>query len=348
MGKVLNISDIISNKIDVKILTLFGEEDYLLDEDFKTLIKNKIVSELDEFNFETVDCEKIDLSSFMSKLNTIPMMGDSRFIVAQNFEHYFKGNSKSKKDKDIFNELSNYLKKPSPSTFLLIKGVEELNNNSKTKGTKLKFPYDILINDYHWIEYIKIDSFKLIPWVKDRFKISNKEISTEAIELILSSAPEDLRSVNAEVDKVLSFAKDISKINVEIIEKVVGVSRENNNYELQRMVGERNLEKALLVAERLLKYKKEEILIVNILFRYFLSLWKLIEERSKNLNSYDLSKNIGIYYKNLPDYQKSLSLYSLDKINENFTYLCEADEKLKSSSGSGLLIIQELIIKMVE
>jgi DNA polymerase-3 subunit delta len=348
LGKIKEISEIFIVDFDLKIITMFGEEDFLLDEDFKSIVKKIILSEIDEFNFEIVDCEKIELPSFMSKLNSIPMMGDKRFIVALNFESFFKSNSKSKKNNDLFNELKYYLNNPANSTLLIIKGVEVLNGFSISKKTTgLKFPFDILIEKYHWIEYNKIESLNLIPWVKEKFKSLNKNVSIEAIELILASTPESLRGINNEIDKILSYSKDFVKIDSDVVEKVVGISKENNVFELQKLIGEGNLEKSLLVAENILKYNKQEIFIVSILFRYFLTLWKLIEERVNTQNNFELAKKIGVYYKYIPDYQNSLKIYSKGKINRNFSYLCEADEKLKSSSGSGLLIIQELIIKMV-
>ncbi|MBK9247593.1 MAG: hypothetical protein IPM69_05645 [Ignavibacteria bacterium] len=137
------------------------------------------------------------------------------------------------------------------------------------------------------------------------------------------------------------------KISTEDISAVVGDSRIYNVFELQKSIGEKNLSRSLEVMFHMLSAEKQEILIVSMLTRYFVVLWKLLEASKQSKNTFELSKSTGISSYFIPEYLNALQKYSPRQLNNAFFALRDADLQIKSTSQSAEIILQKMIISII-
>lgn len=353
-----SVASLLATKPLPPIVLLFGEEDFLLEEAYHKLITAALGTTDNSFNFDTVDSDSASAEAVVSMASSFPLMSDRRVVSVKNFEKYFSGRgSKKTDDKSPF---ARYFQSPQPSTLLILRSsASELNglssamsnskqqDKAKKKLSGLKFPYNILIEKAACLEFPKIYERDIPSWLARRMKEKGREISPEAAEFLTAKVGVSLRELNNEIEKVLIFLQNKKKITAEDISAVVGDSRIYNIFELQKSIGEKNLARSLDVMFHMLSAEKQEILIVSMLTRYFVVLWKLLEASQQTKNTFELSKSIGISSFFIPEYLSALQKYSPRQLNNAFFALRDADLQIKSTSLSAEIILQKMIISII-
>lgn len=340
------------------IILLFGEEDFLLEEAYNKLVQTASKGDENGFDFDTVDADVTSAESVVSMASAFPLMSEHRVVSIKNFEKYFSGRgSKKTEEKSPF---AKYFQSPQPSTLLILRssatelnGISSAMGNSKQseKGQKklasLKFPYNILLEKAACLEFPKIYERDVPSWIAKRLKEKGREISPEAAEFLTAKVGTSLRELNNEIEKILIFLQNKKKITDEDISAVVGDSRVYNVFELQKAVGSRDLPRALDIMFHMLAAEKQEVLIISMLTRYFIVLWKLSEAAQQTKNHYELSRTVGISSFFIPEYLGALQKFSPAQLNRAFFALRDADLKIKSSNLPADIILQQCFISIV-
>jgi DNA polymerase III subunit delta len=354
-----DIEYFISHKKFPPVLLMFGEEDFLLEEAFSSLISSIVDSEESKYNFDVFDGENSNIKDILDVCTSYPFIGDRRTVVVKNFQSIYplERTKKGKKDLSTFQK---YLESPNESTTLIITAeLDKLNGitndlqNAKKKDAaqkklnSLNFPYNILFTNHKWVEFPKIYESELSKWIKKRVAFHEKEIDQLAVEFLLAQSSPSLRELNNEIEKVVIYISGRKKITLEDMNYLIGASRQFNVFELQKAVGERSLPKSLKILENMLAYSRQEMLIITMLTRYFVILWKLLEEKEQSNNNYTLAGAVGVSPFFIPEYLASLSKYKPEDLDKALKALTETDELLKSSSTDSLYLLQKMIINII-
>lgn len=329
-----------------RILLVFGEEEFLVEECIKTLLK-KIADGKNGWNeFERYDGESINLNDLADMASTVSLLSDQKTILVKNFEKLVpKSQAKRNFEQSPFGR---YLNNPSPSTFLVLQANHSsLNGLSKKGGKKLGFPFDILIDRYDWIEFPKVWPNEYASWIDKRAESFGMKIMPQASELLISKAGDSLRSLASELEKLQIFLEDKNVISLEDVIAVTGSSKEFTVFDLQKAIGAKNLSKSIKILMELLDTDRQEMLILTILQKYFITLWKLSEE-DLNQNKYVLASKTGINAFFLEEYIASLRKYSVSSIANALSCLSEADELLKSSGSDNLFVMMNAVRKIIQ
>jgi len=349
------IQKIIDSGSFPSIIFLFGEEDFLVDEAYHKLMLGLVKNEEDEYNFDTLSGESTDSKTIAQMANAFPMITERRLVIVTNFNLLFPG-TKPKKN-DNHQALEKYIKNPQPSTVLILKGAPQKLNGANSEMTSpakvdkflksLPFPYNFLLKYSFWIEFDKVKPIHYPNWVRQRLRLLGKTISEEALELLIAMTPTSLRDLDNEVNKLSAYAAEKIDLNIEDVTSIVGATREVNVFELQKAVADANLNRSLQLVEQMLSTAREEMKIISVLTRYFITLWKLSEIVRTETNSNSIASRAGVSFYFVGDYLRSLKKYNVDRIENAIEEICKAETTLKSSGTSSLVIIQNLIINII-
>lgn len=355
-----SIDKLIKQKHYPSILLLFGEEDFLVEEAYYKLAGVINLSSSDSYDYELLNGEdkEVDLNRIIDSCSAFPFVSERRTVVVKHFEKLFTGRETKKTyEKTPF---AKYLASPQPTTFLIL-----LANNDKLKGMtgavkkaggdpksvkkiqSAKYPYNIILSEHEWIEFPKVYESGFHSWVTNRVKRHGKEIAPDACELLIAQSDQTLRTLDNEIGKLISYVKDNNSITIDDVSFVVGASRVYNVFELQKSVGKRDLPKTLEIIENMLASERQEMLIMTMLTRYFLVLWKLLEESRKTNDNYALAGKVGVAPFFVPEYLGAVRNYSPADLDGAFIALAEADETLKSSSTDAVYVLQNMLIKIM-
>jgi DNA polymerase III subunit delta len=353
-----SIDQIIENKQYPPILLMFGEEEYLIESDYERLINSIIPDRSKEFDFEVYDGEDAKLMKVVDSCLSFPFMSDKRVVVVKDFEKMIP-TATSKIDKELLS-FKKYMDSPQPTTLLIIKtkykklnGYAAAKKGNKTTniGKILKgagFPFDKLLQEYDWIEYPKMYESSYPALIKNKAKLAGKTIASDAIEFLIAQTNQDLRSLSNELEKVIIYVEDRKKIDLKDIAFVVGASHKYNVFELQKSIGKKDIALSLQITERMLSTESLEMLILTMITRYFIILWKLLELAGRNNNNYELATQVGVSPYFIPEYLEALGRYKPAQIENALMELTKTEELLKSSSQNNTAVMQKMVINIID
>lgn len=340
------------------VLTMFGEEEFLIEEDYNSLIQSILKDPSFSYDFEVLDGEHATPDRIAQSCTTFPFVAPVRVVVVNHFEKVFAGSSTKKGlDKTPFGR---YLESPQPSTFLLLKVFDDSlkgmmsakssmasDPKSAKKVKSAKFPFNVLIEKYDCIEYPRIYESAIPKWIAQRVKSIGKSIDDDAVEFLAAHVHPNIRMIINDIEKLIIHIGEAGSITLEDVKFIVGASREYNVFELQNAIGQRNLAKTVEILAKMLSADRQEMLIMAVLNKYFITLFKLIELSRDVSDKYTIAAQIGVSPFFVQDYMTAIKKYSPNDIEQAFVIMAETDEKLKSTSTDSLALLQQMLVRIM-
>jgi len=344
------IKDMISKGAFPPVLLLFGEEDLLVDEAARELYAAAASTDATGMNCEVIDGDGVTLDAVLSIARSFPMMSDRRVLWVKHADKIQA--TKAKKGRDL---METYMESPTESTFLLLTadlpkaaGIGASMSKSKSAASRkinaLKYPFDVIISKGAFAEYPRMRESDMVSWLMDRARSNSIELSASAAQFLVARTGGSLRELALELDKVMAFLDDRKHATEEDIVQVTGSGRAYNVFELQKAIGNRNLPQAVTIVTKMLEAERQELLIITMLTRFFMSLFKLADCAGMTDRS-EIARVAG-----LPPFAVSDNLAVLDRLGIRTveTALRElriAEATLKSSSRDPLLVMEIMLAR---
>lgn len=181
---------------------LYGDDDYLKDEELKRVLEAAVDPATRDFNFENLRGADLDAETLGSMLSTPPMMADRRVMVIRD-----AGALK----KDARAMLDKYLKNPASDVLLLLVAP---SGAKEDKG---------LVSKATAVEFAPLAGNRIPKWIAYYVEHDLKASITEgAITLLQESVGTELAQLRIELDKLISYTAG-GPINEAAVEAVVGV-----------------------------------------------------------------------------------------------------------------------------
>lgn len=241
-------------------------------------------------------------------------------------------------------ELVHYTEKPLLSTILVI----NYKHKSLDKRKKL---FRSVSEKGIVFDSEKLYDDKVPGWITSYLKNKNMSIDLKASVLLTDYVGNDLGRITHELDKLMIIiGGQTNTINASHIEQNIGISKDYNNFELQKALAQRNIMKANRIINYFEKNQKLNPVSLTIASLYYffsrLLLYHSLEDKSpKNVAS---ALKMNAYY--ISDYKQAAAIYNLSKVVSVISLLREYDLKSKgfgnvSTQPGGLL--KELIFKIL-
>jgi DNA polymerase III subunit delta len=214
---------------------LYGDDDYLKDEDVKRLIDAAVDPATRDFNFETLRGGDVDAESLGSVLSTPPMMADRRVVVVRDV---------SALKKDARSMLDKYLKTPAPDLLLL------LIAPAGAKDDKA------LANKATAVEFAPLTGNRIPKWIVYYVEHDlNSSITEGAVKLLQESVGTELAQLRVELDKLISFTGG-GAITEAAVSAVVGVKAGETMGDFLDAVARRDAKSAMAMLPVVLQQPK--------------------------------------------------------------------------------------------
>lgn len=316
----------VKKKNFASIYFFHGDEDFLIEECVTAIIDYGVDPAMKEFNLDILQGNEVDGKKIVSIASAYPMMTERRVVVVKDFDRVT--------EKDF---LEPYIENPSPATVLVL-----LSANPDLR----KKPYPALKKKAYCGEFRLLRDYETIGWINTRMKKLQRTMDPDAVNLLHSFVGNSLRELANEIDKVLIAVGEKKIITVADIEHVVGVSREFTVFELANKIGEKNLPKALEIAERMLNAGESAVGMVAALTNHFIRLWKLHDALRLQKSEQEMLQYVYFNSYALKSSLAQVKNYKVEEIENTFVLLAKADLALKSSADAKL-VIAKLIAEIV-
>lgn len=322
----------LKNKIYSSVYFLTGEQPYYIDIISNAIEDTVLTEEEKGFNQAIVYGRDSNVKDIISMAKQYPMMSTYQVIVV-----------KEAQDLNKIEELEAYIDKPQPSTILV------LCYKYKKLDGRTAF-YKKLKSKTAFFETPKIYDNQVPQWISERCLNVGYRISPTAALLLSNYLGTDLQKISNEIDKLTLVVPKRTLIDVEHIEKHVGISKDFNVYELQNAIGCKNIMKANQIVNYFADNEKAGPMpmITANLYMFFSKVMRyhFVADRSHMT----LSKALGVNPFFIKDYAMAANNYPPKKISEIFMILEDFDMRSKgvnnNSSPQGELL-KEMVFKIM-
>jgi len=322
-------------KGDLKpIYFLMGEEAYYIDK-ISDFIENNVLDEAEKgFNQMVLYGRDVSIDDIVSNAKRYPMMAERQVVIVKEAQDLSR----------TIEKLVKYAENPQPSTVLVL-------NYKYKKLDKRKALYKA-INKHggQVFESKKLYENQVPDWIRRVLKGQGYDISPKAAQMLVEFLGTDLGKVNNELNKLKIVLPKGTQITPEHIEENIGISKDFNNFELRKAVGERNAVKAHQIAKYFAENPKDNPMVVTValLFNFFSQLLHLHGMSDKNPRSVASALKVNPYFVN--EYLTAARNYPMKKVSSVIGLLREFDVKSKGVGANSIPqgdLTKELLVRVL-
>lgn len=316
------------NKQFHPVYFFYGDEDFLINETVDILISEAIQEDARSFNLDIRYGGEIDTSELISLLFAYPVMSERRVVVVRELERL---NQKE--------QLLRYIINPVSTTILVLvarnkpdfrqKFYSELKEYSKT------------------VEFSLLNENEIPRWIQNRISKLGKEITTEACYLLQDYVGKSLSEIHNEIEKLIVFVCEKPIIEVDDVQKVVGISRQFNIFELQKAIVKKDIKKSVFVLGKILQMGENPAKIISYLTTFFLKVLAIKDIQKRRATSSEMDFILGRQILFFNEFKEASLYYTDDDLRVCFRGLLEADEAIKTSSQDSKLILTLLLYNII-
>jgi DNA polymerase III subunit delta len=276
------ITDIKGGKI-APIYFLMGEEAYYIDV-ISDYIESYVLQEEEKgFNQMVLYGKEVSIQDIVSNSKRYPMMAERQVIIVKEAQNLTK----------TIEQLVEYAKNPQPTSVLVF------NYKYKTLD-KRKALYKVLSKTAVVFESKKIYEEKIPSWIQSFLNSKQISITPKAALMLTEFLGNDLSKIANELNKLEIVMGAKKEITPELIEENIGISKDFNNFELQKALGNLDHKKAYQIVHYFAQNSKQHpfVLTISILYMYFTKLMTLHTVRDRNPSTVAKALGVSPYFVN--------------------------------------------------
>ena len=305
------VSDIKKGNIQ-PIYFLMGEEPYYIDK-ISDFIEQNILDETEKgFNQQVMYGRDSSIEDIIASAKRYPMMAERQVIIVKEAQDLSRSIEK----------LLSYAENPQLTTVLVI-------NYKYKKLDKRKKLHKAISKSGLLFESKKLYENQVSDWIRRVLNGKKYQIEPKAAQMLVEFLGTDLSKISNELDKlVLIFPKD-TIITATHVEDNIGISKDFNNFELRKSIGEKDVVKA----NRIINYFSENpknnplVMSISLLNSFFTQLLKFHSLQDKSKIS--VARSIGVSPYFVDEYFLAARNYPIRKVATIISLLREADVKSK-------------------
>lgn len=316
------------------IYFLHGDEPYFIDK-IASYIGEHVLSEEERgFNQMVLYGKETTIDEIISNAKRYPMMADKQVVIVREAQHLSR----------TIEQLLPYAEQPQPSTLLVI-------CYKYKKLDKRKKLYKALTQQGNVIfESKKLYENQVSEWIRSYLKGKGYTITHKAASLLVEFLGTDLSRISNELEKLMLVLGAGSEISPESVEKHIGISKDFNNFELKKAIGEKDVPKATRIINYFSQNPKENPFVVTItlLHNFFSQLLQYHGLHDHSPKTVASALRINPYF--VSEYQTAARNYSMRRSTEIVSALRELDLKGKGVGASQMShpdLLKEMLAKIV-
>lgn len=335
---VLDIWKQIKQREIAPIYLLYGTEAFLINETKQLLLNHVLTEEEKNFNFSAYDLEEIPIEVAIEDAETFPFLGDKKVIFIHNPVFLTSEKTKEKVEHNL-SRFEAYLKDPAPFTVMVISAPYEKLDERKKITKELK-------RNAVLVETKKLNEYELKNWIKDRAKSNGIEFEPHALEKFLALVGNNMFMITNEVDKLVLYATDEKRIDINLVEKMVARTLEQNIFSLIEKVVDRKLDEALRIYFDLLKQNEEPIKILALLAGQFRLIYQVKELARRGYGQQQIASFLKVHPFRVKLAAGQKDKFTDEELTKLMELLADADYQMKTGGMNKSLLIEMLLFSL--
>lgn len=310
-----------------------GEEPYYIDKISDYIEENVLTNEEKGFNQVVLYGRDITIDDIVENAKRYPMMSERQVVIIKEAQDLSR----------TIDKLESYANNPQLSTVLVI-------NYKYKKLDKRKSLYKAVNKVGIVYESKKLYENQVVDWIRRVLSAKKYSISPKAAQMLVEFLGTDLSKINNELEKLQIIIPKETQITPELIEKNIGISKDFNNFELRKAVGERNVLKANQIIKYFAENPKDNPMIVTValLFNFFTQLLQFHGLTDKSPRNVASALKVNPYF--VKEYVLAAKNFPMKKASSAISDLREFDLKSKGVQSNNVPqgdLLKELLYKIL-
>ena len=315
------------------IYFLYGEEAYFIDKISDYISANVLTEEEKGFNQMVLYGRDVSIEDIVGNAKRYPMMAERQVVIVKEAQHLSR----------TIENLCAYAENPQQSTVLVI-------CYKYKKLDKRKKLHKIIKKNGVVFESKKLYENQVSDWLRKHLVSRGYTISHKAALLLVEYLGTNLGKISKELDKLKLVLPKQTEINPQHIEEHIGISKDYNNFELKRAIGDRDIVKATKIINYFAQNPKDNpfILTITLLNSFFTQLLQYHGLSDHSPKSVASALRINPYF--VSEIQTAARNYPMKKVSGIISSLREMDLKGKGVGATPMKeadLLKELLYKIV-
>jgi len=333
MNRIKQIVDEIKSKNTKPIYFLMGEEAYYIDKISDYIEDNVLTEDEKGFNQMIFYARDVTIEDIVANAKRFPMMSEKQVVIVKEAQDLSR----------TIDRLANYAENPQPSTVLVI------CYKYKTIDKRKKLA-KIIAQNGCLFESKKLYENQVSDWISAVLRGKGYQIEPKATHMLVEFLGTDLSKIDNELEKLTLIIEKGSTISALQIEQNIGISKDFNNFELRKAIGDKELIKANRIVQYFSHNPKSNPLVmtISLLNGFFTQL--LLYHGLKDKGKINVGRMLKVHPFFIPEYQRAAKNYPMRKVAQVISILREADLKSKGVGATNLAqgdILKELLFKIM-
>ncbi|GLU44669.1 DNA polymerase III subunit delta [Allomuricauda sp. NBRC 101325] len=332
MDKVKEIVSEINKGNPKPIYFLMGEEPYYIDRISKYISDNVLTEDEKGFNQMVLYGKDTSVDEVVANAKRFPMMADYQVVIVKEAQHLSR----------TIENLNSYAENPQPTTILVI-------CYKYKKLDKRKKLYKTIKKTGELFESNKLYDNQVADWVRRTMASKKYNMSPKSCVMLVEYLGTDLSKISNELDKLTLVVPAGTEITPEIIEENIGISKDFNNFELKKAIGERDVKKAARIIDYFAQNPKDNpfvvtVTLLNTFFTQLLQYHGLSDHSPGNV-----AKVLGVNPYFVNEFVVAAKNYPMKRVSGIISNLRELDLKGKGVGANNMDqadLLKELLFKI--
>lgn len=282
---------------------------------------------LREFNESSFSLTSDAVQSAIAAAEQLPMMSDMRVVRIRDFAKLREADEET---------LIRYLNNPSPSTVMIFTA-DELDKRKKSSKA--------LLDTCTVVEFAPLKDAEAKAWAKSRLKELKVAADDQVVSEVINLVGSDVQTLYNEIEKLASAALSTGRITPNLVDELIGRSRELSNFELGDHLLAGNRKKALETLHRLLEDGAEPVMLVGLIAGNYhrLALGKHLLARG---GREEVFRNVNLPPFKRDSYISTLQRNTAAKIARGIQLTAATDLAIKTSQATPRLQLELLVCEL--
>ena len=332
MDEVKQLVTDIKNKNLKPIYFLMGEEAYYIDK-ISDFIESSVLAEEERgFNQMVLYGRDVSIDDIVGQAKRYPMMAEYQVVIVKEAQDLSR----------TIEKLAKYAENPQPTTVLVV-------NYKYKKLDKRKALYKTLKKTGVVYESKKLYENQVADWIRRVLSPKKYAISPKAAQMLVEFLGTDLSKINNELEKLQIILPEGTQISPDHVEENIGISKDYNNFELRKAIGERNTKKAYKIVHYFADNPKDNpmVVTVSLLFNFFSQLLHFHGLKDKSPRNVASALKVNPYFVN--EYIAAARNFPMRKVSAVVSTLREFDVRSKGVGSNAVPqgdLLKELLVRI--
>lgn len=307
---------------------LFGAEGYLRDRAAHAISELVLKdAPLREFNETSYSLSGTDVQQAIATAEQLPMMASRRVVRIMDFSKLREADEEA---------MMRYVARPAESSVVIFLA-DDLDKRRKMSK--------MLLEACTSVEFAPLGDAELATWARGRLKELKVEADERTLHQIIALVGSNVRMLSNELDKLGTAALSTGLITMEMVETLVGRSRELSNFELTDHLIARNRQRALQTLRRLLDDGVEPLMLMGLLASNYHRLALAKELMSRGAPNPEVYRQVGIFGKR-EEFLATARRSDASALARSIKRIAEADLAIKTSQATPRLQLEMLVCEL--